>query len=79
MMGFSFKRKIYYFTSSAFGAASAFTESTTTAVESTFVESTTTAEESVLTSVDAPLPPQADNTANDTIANIFFMFLCFFV
>lgn len=73
-MGFFIEKDINYFTSSTFGASSTFAESTTTAVESTFVESTTTAEESVVTSVDAPFPPQAAKTTSDTIARIFFIF-----
>ena len=75
MWVFLFLKKLYYLTSSAFGASSAFTESTTVAVESTLVESTTTAEESVATSVDAPVPLQAANTASDKIAKIFFIFV----
>jgi len=74
-VGFLFLyRKLYYLTSSAF---SAFTESTETTVESVLVESTTTAVESDFTSVDAPVPQDA----NATIANnatIFFMVFLFF-
>jgi hypothetical protein len=74
MVGFLFLyRKLYYLTS----AASAFTESTDTTVESVLVESTTTAVESDFTSVDAPVPQEA----NATIANnatIFFMVFLFF-
>ena len=76
-MGFFNVKKLYYLTSSAFGASSVFVVSTTNTVESTFVESTTTAEESVATSVDAPVPLQAASTASDKIAKIFFIFFCF--
>jgi hypothetical protein len=50
------------------------------AVESAQIvaESVVTAVESVLTSVEA-LPPQAANVAIATIANTFFIFVCFFI
>ena len=74
---FFFTEKLYYLTSSTLGASAA-TESTETTVESNLVESTTTAVESVDTSVDVPVPQDA----NATIANnatIFFMFVFLFV
>ena len=74
MMGFSFKQKYNYFTSTA--GTSAFAESTETTVESTNVESTATAVESVFTSVDVPFPQEAKATIAK-IANTFFMFFSF--
>lgn len=79
MMGFSFVIECnYYFTSSTVAGASAFVVSTDTAAESTFTESTATAVESDLTSVDFPLPQEANATIAK-IANTFFMlvFFCF--
>jgi hypothetical protein len=73
--GWFFYRKLYYLTSSALGA-SAFAESTETTVESTLVESATTAVESVFTSVDVPVPQDANATI-DKIARIFFIFFLF--
>jgi hypothetical protein len=77
-VGFVFPIECNYFFSSTDAGASAFTESTATADESTFTESTATTVESELTSVDFPLPQEANATIAK-IANTFFMFFSFFL
>ena len=75
MMGFFFFNRKYYLVSTA-STCSTTVESTE--VESnTLVESTATAVESDFTSVDVPVPQDANATI-DKIARIFFMFFLFF-
>jgi len=78
-VGFVFPIECNYFFSSTDAGASAFTESTATAAESTLTESTATAVESELTSVDFPLPQEANATIVKIANTTFFMFffLCF--